>query len=139
MRVLLVGLLLGLMFNILGWLGNIFVLGHMWREATLPIADSPWRQSPWRDVVSLLPDFIYGVAISWGYSAVSSTYGASVLTALRITALVFLVGAFTTYLGIANSGFLPWTLALATTLLALLVFIPGAWLVHRFLGEARRP
>jgi hypothetical protein len=45
------------------------------------------------------------------------------------------VGALTTYLGIANSGLLPWGLSAATTLLALVTFIPGAWLVHALLKE----
>jgi hypothetical protein len=51
-------------------------------------------ESPWRDVISLAPDFVYGIA---------------------------------------NSGLLPWGLSAATTLLALVTFIPGAWLVHALL------
>lgn len=32
-------------------------------------------------------------------------------------------------------GLLPWGLSAATTLLALVTFIPGAWLVHALLKE----
>ncbi|HSD70047.1 MAG TPA: hypothetical protein VLB07_10860 [Woeseiaceae bacterium] len=135
MRILLVGLLLGFLFNLFGWLGNVFVLGAMWNDATLIFADVPWRNSPWRDAVSLVPDFIYGVAVAWLYAGLSRRYGASATTGLRAILLVFLVGAFTTYLGIANSAFLSWTLAAATTLLALVVFLPGAWLVDRLLRD----
>lgn len=135
MRILRVGLLLGLVFNLFGWLGNVFVLGPLWEDATVFVADVPWRNSPWRDVISFAPDFIYGIAIAWVYSALSSGYGASVLTGLRAIVLVFVVGALTTYLGIANSAFLPWKLAAATTLLALIVFLPGAWLVHYMLKD----
>lgn len=133
MRILLVGLLLGFLFNLFGWLGNVFVLGAMWNDATLIFADVPWRNSPWRDAVSLVPDFIYGTAIAWLYAGLSRHYGATAMTGLRATALVFVVGALTTYLGVANSAFLSWSLAAATTLLAFVVFLPGAWLVDRLL------
>jgi len=79
----------------------------------------PWRESPWRDVISLAPDFIYGIAICWLYVGLAPRYGATFANALRATTLVFAVGAFTTYLGIANSGLLPWGVSAATTLFAL--------------------
>lgn len=130
MRILWSGLILGLFLNFLGWLGNIFLLGPSWEAAFLSIPVTAWRASPWRDVISLLPDFVYGIAICWTYAGLAPRYGRSVATALRATGLVFAVGALTTYVGIANSGLLPWTLAAATTLLALVTFVPGAWLAH---------
>jgi hypothetical protein len=130
MRILWSGLILGLFLNFLGWLGNVFLLGPLWKAAFLTIPVTAWRASPWRDVVSLLPDFVYGIAICWAYAGLVPRYGRSVATALRATALVFVVGALTTYVGIANSGLLPWSLAAATTLLALVTFVPGAWLAH---------
>ena len=133
MRILWAGLLVGFVLNLLGWLGNVFLLGPMWQEAFTGVGTTAWRDSPWRDVISLAPDFIYGIAICWLYSALAERYGTSFATALRASALVFVVGAFTTYLGIANSGLLPWGLAAATTLLAFVVFIPGAWLVDRLM------
>ena len=133
MRILWAGLLVGFVLNLLGWLGNVFLLGPMWQEAFTGVATTAWRDSPWRDVISLVPDFIYGIAICWLYAALAARYGASFATALRASALVFVVGAFTTYLGIANSGLLPWGLAAATTLLAFVVFMPGAWLVERLM------
>jgi hypothetical protein len=81
-------------------------------------------------MISLVPDFIYGIAICWLYVGLAPRYGATFANALRATTLVFAVGALTTYLGIANSGLLPWGLSAATTLLAMVTFIPGAWLVH---------
>ena len=133
MRILWSGLTVGLLLNVLGWIGNVFVLGPMWQEAFSGVTTTSWRDSPWRDVISLVPDFIYGIAICWLYTALAARYGASFATALRASALVFVVGAFTTYLGIANSGLLPWDLAAATTLLAFVVFLPGAWLVDRLM------
>ena len=133
MRILWAGLLVGFVLNLLGWLGNVFLLGPLWQEAFSEVTTTSWRDSPWRDVISLAPDFIYGVAMCWLYAALAVRHGASVVTALRASALVFVVGAFTTYLGIANSGLLPWGLAVSTTLLAFVVFVPGAWLVDRLM------
>lgn len=130
MRIVGSGLILGLFLNFLGWIGNVFLLGQLWEAAFLSIPVTAWRASPWQDVISLLPDFVYGIAICWAYAGLAPRYGRSVATALRATALVFTVGALTTYVGIANSGLLPWTIAAATTLLALVTFVPGAWLAH---------
>lgn len=130
MRILWSGLILGFFLNLAGWLGNVFLLGPMWEAAFASAPVTAWRSTPWRDVISLLPDFVYGIAICWTYAGVAPRYGCSVATALRATALVFMVGALTTYVGIANSGLLPWRISAATTLLALVTFIPGAWLAH---------
>lgn len=135
MRIVRAGMLVGLLLNAIGWLGNVFLLGPLWRSAFTEIAATPWRESPWRDVISLAPDFIYGIAMCWLYVGLAPRYGATLATALRATTLVFAVGALTTYLGIANSGLLPWGLSAATTLLALVTFVPGAWLVHALLKK----
>jgi hypothetical protein len=129
-RILWSGLILGFFLNLAGWLGNVLLLGPMWEAAFALVPVTAWRSSPLRDVISLLPDFVYGIAICWTYAGLAPRYGRSVATALRATALVFTVGALTTYVGIANSGLLPWTIASATTLLALVTFVPGAWLAH---------
>jgi hypothetical protein len=130
-KILGVGLALGFVLNVFGWLGNVFLLGPMWNEAFTSVPTTPWRETPWRDLVSFLPDFIYGVAVSWLYVRLAAIYGPSFATALRTCMLVFVVGALTTYLGIANSGLLPWRISIATTVLALVTFIPGAWLTER--------
>ena len=130
-KVLWVGLALGFVLNLFGWLGNVFVLGPMWNEAFAGVPTTPWRETPWRDLVSFLPDFIYGVAVSWLYVRLARSDGPSFATAVRACMLVFVVGALTTYLGMANSGLLPWRLSVATTILALATFIPGAWLTER--------
>jgi len=136
MRIVKGGLILGIFLNVAGWLGNVFLLGPRWESAFASFPFTGWRASPWRDVISLAPDFVYGLAICWLYDALAARYGRSLGTAARATALVFVVGALTTYLGIANSALLPWGLAASATLLALAVFAPGAWLAHALM---RRP
>lgn len=136
MRIVRGGLILGIFLNVAGWLGNVFLLGSRWDSAFASFPFTGWRTSPWRDVISLAPDFVYGLAICWLYEALADRYGRSLGTAARATALVFVVGALTTYLGIANSALLPWGLAVAATLLALVVFVPGAWLTHTLMRRS---
>ena len=85
MRIVRAGMLVGLLLNAIGWLGNVFLLGPLWRSAFTEIAATPWRESPWRDVISLAPDFIYGIAMCWLYVGLAPRYGATFATALRAT------------------------------------------------------
>ncbi len=121
-RTMAVGLLTGLLLNIVGWLGNQLVLGRLWRTAISTVA--PLRERSWvNEVVSLVPDFVYGVALAWLFVVL--------VGAGRGRATAAAQAAMTTYLGIWNSGLLPGQLAAATTILAFVTFIPGAWLVWK--------
>jgi len=139
MSILGAGVVIGFALNLMGWLGNVFLLGPMWQRAFVGATSTDWRDSPWRDLFSLLPDFIYGITVCWLYVALIPRYGASLTTALRASALIAMVGVVTTYFGIANSGLLPWSISAATTLLALVTFVPGAWLVDRLLRPSAQP
>ena len=135
-RIAQVGLILGLLLNLLGWLGNVFVLGPLWNEALIYVHESPWRSTIWREIVTLVPDFIYGIVMVSLYTYLSTTQGPTLRTASKAAFVVFLVGVFTTYLGTANAGLLPWSISFYTTVLAFVTFVPGAWLMHHLLkGE----
>lgn len=63
-RVLRVGLTAGLLMNVLGWIGNQLLLGPLWKDAIQTVV--PLRSRTWvNEVVSLVPDLLYGVAIAW--------------------------------------------------------------------------
>jgi len=62
-RILRVGLAAGLLMNVLGWIGNQLLLGPLWKDAVQAIV--PVRSRTWvNEVVSLVPDFMYGIANS---------------------------------------------------------------------------
>ncbi len=131
-RIGLVGLLIGFLLNLTGWLGNNFVLRDMWREVGANFSESVWRNSIWRDVFSFVPDFLYGFAIVWlcvKLQGEFSTTGAS----LRAGFFVSMVGGITTYFAIANSGFIPWLLALSSFVLVFATKLPLAFLAGRLL------
>ena len=128
-----VSLLLGFVLNILGWLGNVFLLGDLWDEALVLVHDTPWRATIWRELLTLLPYFVYAFFMVRLYIYMSATLGATFLTALKSAMFIFVVCVATTYFAIANSAFLPWKISIYPTILALATFIPGAWMMHRLL------
>lgn len=133
------GLLVGLALNVTGWLGNNLVLGPLWDTVEVGVSGAGWRASIWSDVFSLVPDFVYGLAIVWLCSALRAGPNGWVAPALSAGAVVTLVGGITTYFAVANSGFIPWRLALASFLLVMATKIPLAlfagWMLHRRSGH----
>jgi hypothetical protein len=62
-RNLRVGLAAGLLMNVLGWIGNQLILGTLWTDAIQDVV--PLRSRTWvNELVSLVPDFMYGIANS---------------------------------------------------------------------------
>jgi len=92
-RILRVGLAAGLLMNVLGWIGNQLVLGPLWRDAIQTVV--PLRSRTWvNELVSLVPDFMYGIAIAWlfaGLAAATTLVGlvASVPTAWLVWKILF--------------------------------------------------
>ena len=133
-RIVQAGLIAGVLLNLFGWLGNAFLLREAWREAVprAPLAQREKTEVLRHSLVSLIPDFVYGIALAWLYVAVQPRLKPGMGTAMKAALLIWAVGVMTTYVGIANSGLLPAKLSMATSLLALVSFLPAAWVVHRF-------
>lgn len=134
-RIIWVGLLVGFLLNLTGWLGNNFLLGSMWSEVSVPDYSAPWRSNIWREVFSLLPDFLYGLALVWLCARLRPVYSSMAAATFRAGLFVSLVGGITTYFAIANSGFIAWPLALASFTLVLATKLPLAYMAGRLLGK----
>jgi uncharacterized membrane protein len=131
-RILRVGLAAGLLMNVVGWIGNQLVLGPLWKDAIQTVV--PLRSRTWvNELVSLVPDFMYGIAIAWLYVELARGRGPGLGKAVTAALAVWAVTVVPTYLGIANSGLLPVGLAAATTVVGVVSAIPTAWLVWRWL------
>jgi membrane associated rhomboid family serine protease len=93
-HILRAGLAAGLLMNVLGWIGNQLVLGPLWQDAIGAVV--PLRSRTWiNEIVSLVPDLIYGIAIAWLFAVLAETRGRGLGTALT-AALVGLVASVPT-------------------------------------------
>jgi hypothetical protein len=137
-RTIWVGLVAGLLLDALGWIGNQGVLRHLWKvaiAATVPLR----HRTLGNEIISLVPDLLYGVALAWLVGALIGAGCSRAAATTRAAIFIWLVGPFVTYLGVWNTGFVPLSLASATTALALIVMWPAAWFVGRMLRVERTP
>lgn len=133
-QILLWTLVFGLLWNVLGWLGNNLLLGGAWDTVALRLA--PAFSPPWgslaRELASLASDFIYAFAFVWLFARMHEQ---TMRSAIGLVLLIWLAGAATTYLAIVNSGFLPLSIAAQTGILALVIFVATApllpWALRR--------
>jgi hypothetical protein len=124
----------GVLWNALGWVGNNFLLESSWAAAAARLA--PDFAAPWsplaRELLTFVSDFIYAFAFVWFFARAERK---SVAEALAIVCVLWLAGAGVTYLAIVNSGFLPWRIAVMTSVLALVIFLITApilpWALRR--------
>lgn len=137
-RILSIGLLVGFLLNLTGWLGNNFLLGSLWDNVSVPEYSASWRGTLWREIFSLFPDFLYGLAMVWLCATLRPLYSSMAVTSFRVGIFVSLVGGITTYFAIANSGFIMWPLALASFVLVLATKIPLAFWAGKMLERGGR-
>lgn len=118
-------LIFGAAFNILGWLGNNFLLGGLWDQASAQVKAGfapPWPPLV-KEAMTLLSDFVYAFAFVWMFANARSQ---TTVFALKLAFVVWLIGAALVYLVLVNSGFLPAEIAVKTSLLALVIFLASA-------------
>lgn len=125
-RVIWLGLALGFLLNLTGWVGNNFVLGGLWGDLTVTDTGAAWRASIWRHVFSFVPDYVYGFGIAWLIPQLTPLSESWITASLKAGVFVAVIGGLTTYFAIANSGFIGWELALASFALVLATKLPLA-------------
>jgi hypothetical protein len=135
MKVLITGLLFGVFFNALGWLGNNLWLGADWKRAAASVANEvvlPYSRLA-REAISLVFDFVFGITMCWMYARTSDR---SFVAAFKFVVVYWLATVGTMYLAIVNSRLLPWEVSLKTSLLALVLFLPAAFILPRVFKAA---
>ena len=125
--------MIGFLLNITGWLGNNLLIKDMWIEIGKELPEIAWRNNIWSDLFSLAPDFLYGFAIAWLCTALKTDSYSTISNSVRAGIFVSMVGGITTYFAIANSGFIPWKLALASFILVIITKLPLAILAGKIL------
>jgi len=90
-RVLLGGLLAGLVINIIEFVVHQAILGDQWREAVAALNLQPWSRVEF--VVWAVMMFLVGIFIVWLYAAIRPRYGAGPKTAVLAGLAVWFIYA----------------------------------------------
>jgi len=130
-RVLLGGLVAGLIIDVVQWLINGVFLGPQWRQA-MEALGKPLVETPGGILFHILLGLVYGILAVWAYASIRPRYGAGPITALYAGLGVWLLGFFLPALTWIDMGLFPRRLVAIATLggLAgiLLATVAGAWL-----------
>lgn len=117
-------LVYGVLWNGLGWAGNNILLEADWDAiaAQLKPEFPPPYAGIGRELMTLVPDFLYAFMFVWLFSRFKDRSVGSAVSLVLIIELAVVI----TYLAIVTSGFLPWQIAAKTSLLALAIFVVTA-------------
>ena len=141
-RVILGGLLAGLVINIVEFITNGVVLREAWGQAMQALG-KPAQLSVVAIVIFNIWGFLLGIAAVWLYAAIRPRYGAGPKTAIRAGLVTWAVAVFLANLGIYPLGLFPTRLLVITSIVALVEIViatqAGAWLYKEEAAtEARR-
>jgi hypothetical protein len=130
-RVILGGLLAGLVINIVEYVTNGVVLREEWGR-TMQALGKPAELSPGAIVIFNVWGFLLGIAAVWLYAAIRPRYGPGPNTAIRAGLVAWAVAVFLPNLGNYPLGLFPTRLLLISTVVALVEIVVatlvGAWL-----------
>jgi len=130
-RVILGGLLAGLVINIVEYITNGVVLKEGWGQAMRALGKSA-ELNTGAIVMFNIWGFLLGIAAVWLYAAIRPRYGAGPSTAVRAGLVAWAVAVFLPNLSNYPLGLFPARLLVIATLVALIEIpvatLAGAWL-----------
>ncbi len=111
----------GVLWNALGWIRNNLVLGDAWdavNSSATPGFSPPYAGLT-REAMTLVPDFLYAFGFVWVFAQMrTQTVMSAVVLGLLLEVFVVI-----TYLALVTSGFLPWTIAVQSGHVAMVIFL----------------
>jgi len=130
-RVILGGLLAGLVINIVEFITNGVVLREAWGQAMQALG-KPAQLAAGAIVIFNIWGFLLGIAAVWLYAAIRPRYGAGPTTAIRAGLVTWAVAVFLANLGNYPLGLFPARLLVTSSTVALVEIVVatlvGAWL-----------
>jgi hypothetical protein len=130
-RVILGGLLAGLVINIVEFITNGVVLREAWGQAMQALG-KPAQLSASAIMIFNIWGFLLGIAAVWLYAAIRPRYGAGPKTAIRAGLVTWAVAVFLANLGNYPLGLFPARLLVTSSIVALVEIVVatlvGAWL-----------
>jgi hypothetical protein len=135
-RVILAGLVAGLVINVIDFVVNVPILGKQWADATAALGVKMDSQANVMSAVGWIAmDFVAGLFAAWLYAAIRPRYGAGAKTAL----LAGLATWFITHVPLGSlswNGLYPVSLFAASAAGALVAILAGGWVAGRLYSEA---
>lgn len=130
-RVILGGLLAGVVINVIEFITNGVVLRQAWGQAMQALG-KPAGISAGAIVIFNVWGFLLGIGAVWLYAAIRPRYGLGVKTAIRAGLAAWALAVFLSNLSNYPLGLFPARLLAITTLVALveivLATVAGAWI-----------
>ena len=137
-RVILGGLLAGLVINIVEYITNGVILREAWAQAMQALGKSG-AFTMGGIVIFNIWGFLLGIAAVWLYAAIRTRYGPGPKTAIRAGLVIWVIAVFLPNLGNYPLGLFPARLLIISTVVALVesvvATLAGAWL-YREEGKA---
>jgi hypothetical protein len=140
-RVILGGLLAGLIINLVEFVTNGVVLKDTWAQVMQGLGKS--GQLPASSIVLFnVGGFIVGIAAVWLYAAIRTRYGAGAGTAVRAGFAAWALTSFLPALGNYAVGLIPTRVLVITAVVSLVDIVvgtlAGAWLYKEEAGAMSR-
>lgn len=134
-RVVLAGLVAGLVINVIDFVVNVPILGKQWAAATTALGVKLDQVSAQSAMGWIVFDFIAGLFTAWLYAAIRPRYGAGAGTGLCAGAAAwFIIHAA---LGcLVWNGLYPIGLIAASAVGALVAMLAGGWTAGKLYREA---
>jgi hypothetical protein len=130
-RVIMGGLVAGLIINVVEYITNGIMLRDAWGKAMQALG-RPAELSAGAIVIFNIWGFLLGIAAVWLYAAIRPRYGAGPGTAVRAGLVTWAIGVFLANLGNYPLGLFPTRLLVITSIVSLvemmLATLVGAWL-----------
>jgi hypothetical protein len=141
-RVILGGLLAGVVINIVEFITNGVILREAWGQAMQALG-KPTQLSAGAIVIFNIWGFLLGIAAVWLYAAIRPRYGAGPKTAIRAGLVAWAIAVFLANLGNYPLGIFPTSLLVISSIVALVEIViatlAGAWLYKEEVAtEVRR-
>jgi hypothetical protein len=140
-RVIVGGLVAGLLINIVEYITNGVVLREAWGKAMAAL-NKPADLSVGAIVIFNVWGFLLGIAAVWLYTAIRPRYGAGPRTAVRAGLVTWVLAVFLANLANYPLGVLPTRLLVITSIVALVEIVVatlvGAWLYKEEEAQAVR-
>jgi hypothetical protein len=137
-RVVLGGLLAGVVINVVEYITNGVILKDAWAQVMQSLG-KPAIFSPGAIVIFNISGFLLGIAAVWIYAVIRPRYGAGPNTAIRAGLAAWAIAVFISNLSTYSMGLFPRRLLAIGTIVALVEIVVGtvvgAWVYKEKEGE----